>query len=67
MLTVFAITSRKAAQENISNEITTQPAAKTQPGPSASPTFEAWLQSYRRELERVCRVSTNGLQLDRQA
>ncbi len=65
MLAIFGTTGRNVVQDSVSAK--TRPAAvNAQKRAESSQAFEAWLQDYRRRLEQLCQLRTDGLQLDRE-
>jgi hypothetical protein len=51
---LFGIMGRTSAQGSALTNVTTPWAVDTEVRANVSPTFEAWLQAYRRRLEQAC-------------
>lgn len=65
MFKMFETRGRNVVQGNLSKE-TSAPGCNTPNRAESSQVFEAWLQNYRRQLEQLCQLRTDGLQLDRE-
>jgi hypothetical protein len=51
---LIGIMGRTSAQQSALTNVTTPWAVDTKGSANVSPTFEAWLQAYRRRLEQAC-------------